>query len=102
MSRVTSLTSMSDRQLDRWIKRIGLIIAVGAIAFVGFYVFDRWRPPSAPIVDREVAALEAAVQADPADIASRGRLADLYVTKERYPEAIAQYQAILETGKQDE
>jgi tetratricopeptide (TPR) repeat protein len=99
MFRVTSLTSMSDRQLNRWIKRIAAILVIGTIAFVGFYVFDRWRPPSAPIVDREVASLEAAVQADPSDIASRGRLADLYVTKGRYQEAVTQYQAILATGQ---
>jgi tetratricopeptide (TPR) repeat protein len=102
MIRVTSLTEMSDRQLDRLIKRVAVVLLVGLLVFVGFYVLDRWRLPAAPMVDQRVAALEQAVRDDPADIASRGQLADLYTASERYPEAIAQYDAILATGKQDE
>jgi tetratricopeptide (TPR) repeat protein len=102
MIRVTSLTAMSDRQMNRLIKRIALILVVLAVAFVGFYVVDRFRMPAAPMIDQRVAALELAVRDDPADITSRGELADLYTAGGRYPEAIAQYSAILETGKQDE
>jgi tetratricopeptide (TPR) repeat protein len=102
MFRVTSLTALSDRQMDRWIKRLAVILVVGAIAFFGFYMIDRWRPPSAPILDQRTAALEAAVQANPADIAARGQLADVYSANGRYEDAIAQYQAILETGMADE
>jgi tetratricopeptide (TPR) repeat protein len=102
MFRVTSLTAMSDRQMNRLIKRIALILVVLLVAFVGFYVLDRFRLPAAPIIDREVAALEAAVQKDPADLASRGRLADLYTANGRYADAVVQYQAVLETGKADE
>jgi tetratricopeptide (TPR) repeat protein len=102
MSRVTSLTSMPEAQLNRWIKRIGLLLIVGIVAFVAFYAVDRFRAPTAPIVDRETAALEEAVRADPTDVASRGRLADLYVAAKRYDDAIAQYTEIIKTGKQDE
>ena len=56
----------------------------------------------APIIDRELAALEEAVRADPTDVASRGTLADLYLAAKRYDEAIVQYTEILKTGKQDE
>jgi tetratricopeptide (TPR) repeat protein len=101
MSRVTSLASISDRQLDRLIRRIGLLLLIGTVVFVGFYVFDRWRPPQTSIVNREMAALEVAVRENPADIASRGRLADIYVVARMYPEAIAQYDAILATGQAD-
>ena len=83
MSRVTSLTSMPEAQLNRWIKRIGLLLIVGIVAFVAFYAVDRFRAPTAPIIDREMAAMEEAVRADPADIASRGRLADLYLAAKR-------------------
>ena len=99
MFRITSLTARSDRQLDRLIKRVAAILLIGLIAFVGFYVLDRWRAPSAPIVDQRTAALEQAVRDDPTDIPSRGQLADIYVAAARYPEAIAQYDAILESGK---
>ena len=101
MSRVTSLTSMSEAQLNRWIKRIGLLLIIGVVAFVAFYAVDRFRLPQTPIVDRQLTALEDAVRADPTDISSRGQLADLYVAKGRYPDAIAQYGMILSTGKAD-
>ena len=101
MLRVSSLTNLSDRQLDRLIRRVALLAVVVLVGFVAFYVYDRYRPPQAPIVDREVASLEAAVRADPSDIVSRGRLADLYTVKGLYTEAIAQYDQILETGQAD-
>ncbi len=102
MSRVTSLTSMPEAQLNRWIKRIGLLLIVGIVAFVAFYAVDRFRAPTAPIIDREMSAMEAAVRADPTDVASRGRLADLYLAAKRYDDAVAQYTEIIKTGKQDE
>lgn len=102
MLRVTSLTSMDERQLNRWIKRVGLLLVAGVVLFTGFYVLDRWRAPATPLVDREVSALEQAVRDNPQDIVARGQLADRYVTKGRYEDAIAQYDAILETGKAEQ
>jgi tetratricopeptide (TPR) repeat protein len=101
MSRVTSLTSMPEAQLNRWIKRIGLLLIIGIVAFVGFYVADRYRLPQTPIVDRQLTALEDAVRAKPDDIPSRGQLADLYVAKGRYADAITQYDMIINSGKAD-
>ena len=101
MFRVTSLANMPEQQLNRWIKRLALLFVIVLIAFVGFYALDRFRMPAAPILNRELTALEEAVRADPTDIASRGRLADLYVAATRYDEAVAQYSMIIETGKQD-
>jgi tetratricopeptide (TPR) repeat protein len=54
------------------------------------------------MVDRSIASLEAAVREDPSDVASRGQLADAYVVAERYADAVAQYDAILATGRADE
>jgi tetratricopeptide (TPR) repeat protein len=102
MTRVTSLTNMPEAELNRWIRRIALLFLVVLIAFVAFYVFDRFRAPAAPILDRELAALEDAIRSDPNDLASRGRLADLYLAANRYDDAIAQYTEIIGTGKQDE
>jgi tetratricopeptide (TPR) repeat protein len=102
MFRVTSLTKMDDRQLNRLIKRVALILVAGTVLFTGFYILDRWRPATAPIVDRRLSALEQAVRDNPEDIAARGTLADTYVAKGRYDEAVAQYNLILETGKADE
>ena len=102
MFRVTSLTKMDDRQLNRWIKRVLLLLVLGTIAFVAFYGLDRWRPATTPIVDQRLAALEQAVRDKPDDVASRGQLADTYVAKGRFDDALVQYNAIVETGKADE
>jgi tetratricopeptide (TPR) repeat protein len=102
MFRVTSLASLDDRQLNKWIKRLALILAAGTVLFVGFYFLDRWRPAATPIVDRRLSALEQQVRDKPDDITSRGLLADTYVAKGRFEDAIVQYNAILETGKETE
>lgn len=102
MIRVTSLTNLNDQQLNRWIKRVLLLLVVGTVAFAAFYVFDRYRAPTTPIVDQRIAALEQAVRDKPDDIASRGQLADTYKAKGRFQDAITQYNAILETDKQTE
>ncbi len=100
MFRVTSLTEMPEAQLNRWIKRIGLLLLVGIVAFVAFYAVDRFRAPTASIADRDVAALEEAVRNDPSDVVVRGQLADTYVAKGRYDDAIPLYTQILATGKE--
>jgi tetratricopeptide (TPR) repeat protein len=102
MFRVTSLANMDDRQLNTWIKRLVLILAAGTVLFVGFYVFDRWRPAATPIVDRRMSALEQQVRDKPDDIAARGSLADMYVVKGRFQEAVDQYNLILAAGKAEE
>ncbi len=102
MFRVTSPTKMDDRQLNRLIKRVLLLLVVGTIAFVGFYALDRWRPATTPIVDQRLTALEQAVRDTPDDVASRGELADTYVAKGRFEDAIVQYNLILESNKETE
>jgi tetratricopeptide (TPR) repeat protein len=102
MFRVTSLTSMDERQLNKWIKRIALLLVGGAVLFTGFYFLDRWRPAAEPITDRRLSALEQAVRDNPEDIVSRGQLADMYVVNGRYEDAVAQYNQILEAGKEEE
>ena len=102
MFRVTSLASMDDRQLNKWIKRLALLLVAGTVLFVGFYALDRWRPATEPIVDRRLSALEQAVRDNPEDIVSRGTLADTYVAKGRFDDAIVQYNLILEAGKEEE
>jgi tetratricopeptide (TPR) repeat protein len=102
MFRVSSLTGMDDRQLNRWIKRVALILVAGTVLFAGFYVFDRWRPATEPIVDRRLSALEQQVRDTPDDLTARGTLADTYVAKGRFADAVVQYNLILETGKATE
>jgi tetratricopeptide (TPR) repeat protein len=100
MFRVTSLTEMPDAQLNRWIKRIGLLLLVGVVAFIAFYAVDRFRAPAASIADREIAQLEEAVRTNPTDLAARGQLADTYFAVGRNDDAIALYTQIIDTGKE--
>jgi tetratricopeptide (TPR) repeat protein len=102
MFRVTSLTEMPEAQLNRWIKRLGLLLFVGFVAFAAIYAIDRFRVSPAPIVDQELAALEEMVRADPADTTSRGQLADLYYAKGRFEDAIAQYTLLIDADKEVE
>jgi tetratricopeptide (TPR) repeat protein len=102
MAWFASLANLPEGELDKFIKRLGLILVVGLVAFIAFYAVDRWRPAAPSMVDREIASLEAAVRADPADVVARGQLADAYIVAERYPDAIAMYDQILTTGKADE
>ncbi len=97
--RVPSDRLPSDRDLTRWIKRLALILVVGVIAFTAFYAIDRWRPATPQIVDQRLATLEQTVRENPTDIASRGQLADTYVAKGRFLDAIDQYNQIIATGK---
>lgn len=102
MFRVTSLTEMPEAQLNRLIRRIGLLFFVGLVAFVAFYAIDRIRFSPAPIVDQELAAAEEAVRVDPANVIARGQLADLYFVKSRFQDAIAQYTLLIDAGKEVE
>jgi tetratricopeptide (TPR) repeat protein len=103
MSRVTSLTSMPEKQLNRLIRLAALLLIIGVVAFTAFYVVDRYHPlPKASAMDAQIAAEESAVKADPGDIAARGTLADLYTAAKRYQDAITQYDAIIAAGKAEE
>jgi tetratricopeptide (TPR) repeat protein len=103
MSRVTSLTSMPEKQLNRLIRLAVLVLIVGVVAFTAFYVLDRYHPlPKASAMDAQIAAEEEVVRTNPGDIAARGTLADLYVQVKRYADAIVQYDAIVAAGKDEE
>jgi tetratricopeptide (TPR) repeat protein len=102
MLRVTSLTSMDERRLNRLIKRVALLLVAGVVVFTAFYVLDRWRAPSTPMVDRQLSTLEQAVRDDPENMIARGQLADTYVRGGRFEEAITQYEMILATGKAEQ
>jgi len=91
-------TSLTDAELNRLIKRLAVVLVLGAIAFGAFYTLDRWRPATPTIVDQEIATLESAVRADPNDIAVRGQLADTYLAKGRFADALTQYDLIIGTG----
>lgn len=89
---------VSDAELNRAIRRLAVVLFLGTIAFAAFYTFDRWRPATPGVVDQEIASLEAAVRTEPNDIAARGELADAYLAKGRFVDALTQYDLIIGTG----
>ena len=102
MQLTSVLRDLNDQQLNRAIRRLAILLTITAIAFVAFYAFDRWRAPSTPIIDQKVAALEQSVRENPNDIATRGQLADTYVQKGRFEDAIVQYDLIIASGQERE
>lgn len=96
------LSNISDQTLRRAIRVLALILIVGTIAFIAFYTIDRWLVARPAIIDQQVAAFEQTVRANPNDLAVRGQLADTYVRKGRFQDAVTQYDAILATGKGQE
>jgi tetratricopeptide (TPR) repeat protein len=95
MFRVTSLAKMDDRQLNRWIMRLALILVVGIPLFIGFYWMDRHVDVGPSNAERAIAAAEASVRANPQDLGARSDLAAAYVSAQRYEEGIAQFSQIL-------
>ncbi|HET9680496.1 MAG TPA: tetratricopeptide repeat protein [Candidatus Limnocylindrales bacterium] len=91
--------NLSDAELNRLIRRLAVVLVIGAIAFTAFYVIDRWKPASAPIVDQQISSLEAAVRTDPNNLSVRGQLADTYLAKGRFADAVTQYDLIIQTGE---
>lgn len=95
LTSLADITKLSERTLDRLIRRVVRILVVAALLFAAFYVYDRWRPATPTMVDQRIGQLEEAVRAEPADLGARGQLADAYFLAERYDEAIREYSAIL-------
>jgi tetratricopeptide (TPR) repeat protein len=94
------LSVPSDADIYRLARRLAIVLFLGTIAFAAFYTLDRWRPATPPIVDQQLTSLEEAVRADPNDLAVRGQLADTYLAKGRFADALAQYDTIIATGQE--
>lgn len=101
MMRVARPTTVSNRTLNRLILICGLALVVGLPAMVLVYWNDRHVDPGASFADREVTAAEAAVQANPNDIAARDHLAAAYVTAKRFDDGIAQFTEALNIDAAD-
>lgn len=85
---------MREQTIDRLI-RVGLkALAVGVVAVAVIYFLDQ-RDTSPSLVNRQIAAAEAAVREKPAETGLRLRLADMYRAAKRPDDALAQYDAVL-------
>jgi tetratricopeptide (TPR) repeat protein len=95
MMRVARPTTMSNRTLNRLIVALVAILVVGGLAITALYVSDRWMPHGTTVVDRQTAALEAAVRKEPNNVNARLQLAGAYTAAKRYQDAIDQFNAVL-------
>lgn len=95
MFRVASLRTMPDQKLDRIIRRLGLVLILGTVAFLGYYFLDRHPLADPTIMDRQIAKVEQAVRDNPTSVPDRLALAALYVSADRYADGAEQYAQVL-------
>lgn len=95
MIRIASLADIPEQQLNRLIRRIGLLLLLSVAAFGLFYVVDR-NPAAGPsLVERQITRLEEAIRAEPANLVLRLQVARLYAAEEQWDNALAQYDEVL-------
>ena len=91
------LPAVPDRLLNRILVGLLLVLVIGGPAFAAFYWFDRHPAAGPTLADRQIAAAEAAVRAQPNDLAARNTLAAAYVSAGRYDDGIAQFGEVLKS-----
>lgn len=85
---------MREQTLDRLIRVGSKALAVGVVAVAVVYYLDQ-RDTTPSLVDRQIAAGEAAVRQKPEATGLRLRLADVFRAAKRPDDALAQYDAVL-------
>jgi cytochrome c-type biogenesis protein CcmH/NrfG len=95
MNVVRRIASVSDRMIERLTKAGLLILAIGIPVFGVFYYLDQRVDAGPKLVDRQVAAAEAAVRKQPGNIALRIGLAQFYQEAKQFDGALGQYDEIL-------
>jgi tetratricopeptide (TPR) repeat protein len=101
MLKVARPTTISDRTVNRAILACGLALLIGIPAIAAIYWSDRHVDSRPSIADQTVAAAEAAVQADPQDLAARDHLAAAYVSADRTQDGIDQFTEVLKIDATD-
>lgn len=97
MNVVRRIASVSERTIERFTKAGLLILAIGIPVFGVFYYLDQRVDGGPSLVDRNVAAAEAAVRRQPDNVALRAALAQFYREAKQFDGALAQYDEILKT-----
>ena len=101
MMRVARPTTITDKALNRLIMIVGLVLALGVIAFALFYLNDRRVGGAPSIADQAVTAAEATVQKTPNDVAARDHLAATYIADNRLQDGISQFGEALKLAPTD-
>ena len=95
---VPNPTRLTDRQLNRLIVAVAMILAIGVPTLGVVYVLDRANSAGPSLVDRQIAKLEDAVRQSPNTISLRLQLAGAYGAANRYEDGIVQLTAVLDAS----
>jgi tetratricopeptide (TPR) repeat protein len=87
---------LMDSALNRMIIWLAVILVVTVAGFAVYYYVDQSGSGDSGLAERELAIAEQAVRDDPSNIASRLVLGDLYFGRQRYADAVKQYEAALQ------
>jgi len=79
---------------------IGLLLAA-VLGMAVYYYFDRYHAARPSLVDQDIARLEQMIANDPSNARTRLALANLYLTKDAYANAITQYGEALKLEDQN-
>jgi tetratricopeptide (TPR) repeat protein len=91
------LSVPNDRDVDRLIKGIVVVLVIGIPLIAFLYWSDRHVDPQPSAADRHIAAAEELVKQNPNDQGARISLAAAYVSAERYEEGVTQFGEVLKT-----
>lgn len=84
---------------ERFYKRALLallgVLVLSAVGFAAYYYYDRYYAVNTPIADREISQVSQMVKNDPSNLSSRLTLANLYLRKGSYQDAVTQYNEVL-------
>ncbi len=90
-------TLNSTQRLTRLVMQVLVLVIGVGVAFGIYYYWDRYvRLGDQSPVELSVTQLEEAVREDPQDPERRLALAEMYLSQERYADALAQAEAVLE------
>lgn len=87
---------LMDSVLNRMIIWSVALLVVSVVGFAAYYYVDQSTSAESGMAERELAVAEQFVQDDPSNITNRLVLADLYFGRQRYDDAVTQYEAAVQ------
>jgi tetratricopeptide (TPR) repeat protein len=85
----------STYQLQRIIILLGIILVVGIVSFGGYYYYDRYYSNQPTVKEQSIGQAEQAVRDDPQNADKRLALAETYMLNQRFDDALAQAQEVM-------
>jgi tetratricopeptide (TPR) repeat protein len=90
-----SVAASQNRTLRRLVRLAALVLVLGTVGFVAFYLVDQHTEPGPTLVQRALEQTEAQVRQDPNNIGLRLKLAAAYQADGRITDATGQYDEVL-------